>query len=187
MKSQATNVGRAATLVLAYFSLALIGGWVLKRHIVITTTLAKLPTLSLLSMNAIFVFMGVPLSAVGDLLLLKRVGVSYLFFWPFFVAFASCAQIYFFRTAAKRSWISPLTQRLQRRSNAVIQGKMKQSMLVLLIRAVPLMPFMVGSFLIAMLPRVSHRTIVGFSVLGCYLYYSYFGAGFLFGSAAGAS
>lgn len=164
--------------------LALIGGWVLKRHIVFTTALAKLPTLTLLAINGIFVFIGVPISAVGDLLLLKRIGVAYLFFWPFFVAFASCAQIYFFRSASSRSWASSLTERLQRRSNSAIQGTMKQSMLVLLIRAVPLMPFMVGSFVIAMLPRVSNKIIIGFSILGCYLYYAYFGAGYFFGSSS---
>jgi hypothetical protein len=59
-----------------------------------------------------------------------------------------------------------------------------QAFFVLLIRAVPLMPFMLGSFVIAMLSGVSKTTIVGFSILGCYLYYAYFGAGFFFGSTS---
>lgn len=184
MKSRVTNAGRAVSLVLAYFFLALVGGWILKRNIVFTTALGKLPTLSLLVLNGLFVFTGVPISAVGDLFLLNRIGVSYLYFWPFFVAIASCIQIYFFRSASSRSWASTLTERLQRRSNTVIQGTMRQSLLVLLIRAVPLMPFMVGSFVIAMLPRVSSKTIISFSILGCYLYYAYFGAGFFFGSSS---
>jgi hypothetical protein len=163
---------------------ALLGGWLLKRHIFFTLTLAKLPILLLLVVNMIFVLSGIPLTAVGDLLLLKKVGVPYLLYWPFFVAMASCAQIYFFRSPFCSPWASPLAERLRRRSMMAINRSTGQAFFVLLIRAVPLMPFMLGSLVISMLSGVSKSTIVGFSILGCYLYYAYFGAGFFFGSAS---
>jgi hypothetical protein len=184
VKSQATSAGRAFILVVAYFCVALLGGWLLKRYVFFTTALAKLPAFILLMVNAIFVLTGVPLSAIGDLLLLKKLGISYLYFWPFFVAMASWAQISFFRSSACHAWALPLKERLQRRSKVMLLGRKRQSVLILLIRSVPLMPFMLGSFVIAMLPRVSQTTIISFSIVGCYLYYGYFGAGFLFGSSA---
>lgn len=172
------------SLVLAYFMAALLGGWMLKRQLFITTALTKLPALMLLLLNGVLMLAGVPLSAVGDLLLLKKLGISYLYYWPFFVAIASCAQICFFRSRLCRAWAVPLTQRLQPRSASIIRGKTRQSLFVLLIRAVPLMPFMLGSIMIAMLPGLSAKTIIVFSMLGCYLYYGYFGAGFILGSSA---
>ena len=184
MKSSAVKAGRAFSLVATYFTAALIGGWLLKRNIVLATTLAKLPALLLILMNMIFVFSGIPLSAVVDLLLLRQVGIGYVFFWPFVVAMASCAQIFFFRSPYCRTWSLPLSQRLQRRSKVVMAGKSGQAFFVLLIRAVPLMPFMLGSFIIAMLPSVSNAKILIFSILGCYLYYAYFAAGFFFGASA---
>ena len=184
MKSHTGNAGRALSLFATYFMIALLGGWILKRHLFFTLTLAKLPVLLLLVANMIFVLSGIPLTAVGDLLLLKQVGIPYLIYWPFFVAMASCAQIYFFRSPFCKSWASPLAERLRRRSNMVINGSTGQASFVLLIRAVPLMPFMLGSFVIAMLSGVSKTTIIGFSILGCYIYYAYFGAGFFFGVAS---
>jgi hypothetical protein len=182
VSSPAVKAGRAFGLVVAYFTTALLGGWLLKRQIFFTAALAKLPVLLLLIVNMIFVFSGIPLSAVGDLLLLKKVGVIYLLYWPFFVAMASCVQIFFFRSPFCHAWASPLAERLRRRSKIVMDGNSRQAFFVLLIRAVPLMPFMLGSYVIAMLPSVSKSTIVGFSILGCYLYYAYFGAGFFFGA-----
>jgi len=184
VKSSAVKAGRALSLVAIYFTAALIGGWLLKRNVVLAATLAKLPALLLLLINTIFVFSGVPLSAVVDLLLLRQVGVSYILFWPFLVAMASCAQIYFFRSPFCRTWSLPLSQRLQRRSRVVMAGTSGQAFFVLLIRAVPLMPFMLGSFIISMLPSVSNAKIVILSILGCYLYYAYFAAGFFFGASA---
>lgn len=138
----------------------------------------------LLILNGILMITGVPLSAVGDLLLLKKIGISYLFYWPFVVAMVSCAQICFFRSRLCRALALPLMQRLQTRSSAIIRGKTRKSLFILLIRAVPLMPFMLGSFVIAMLPGVSARMVIICSLIGCYVYYIYFGAGFMLGSSA---
>ena len=184
MSSSSVKAGRALSLVAAYFTAALLGGWLLKRNVVLAATLAKLPVLLLLLVNIIFVSSGVPLSALADLLLLRKVGLTYIFFWPFFVALVSCAQIVFFRSPMCRSWSVPLSQRLLRRSKAVMPGRSGQAFFVLLIRAVPLMPFLLGSFIISIMPSVSNGKIVAFSVLGCYVYYAYFAAGFFFGSSA---
>lgn len=182
MTSQGATVNRALMMVGLYFLVALIGGWLLKRDMVFEGVLASLPVSTLLLVNATFVFSGIPLSAVGDLLILRKVGISYLYFWPLLVAIASCTQIYFFRSSVCRAWASPLIERLEKRSIQVLLGKKRQSFLVLVIRTVPLMPFVLGSFVIAMLPKISTRSIIGFSVLGCYLYYVYFGTGFLLGN-----
>ena len=184
MRDQVANANKTLIIVGLYFLAALIGGWLLKHDIFYGAALARLPVSLLLIVNATFVFLGVPLSAGGDLLLLRKVGIAYLYFWPLLVAIASFCQIYFFRSSVCRTWASPLIERLEKRSQIRLLGRKQQSYLVLLIRSVPLMPFILGSFVIAMLPHVSQRSIIVFSILGCYLYYAYFGAGFLFGSFA---
>ena len=181
MKYPTAKAGRALCLVVTYFTAALIGGWLLKRNIFFVMTLAKLPVLLLLLVNMIFVLSGIPLSAVGDLMLLEKLGIAYLLGWPFFVAMASCAQIFFFRSSFCRSWASPIANHLQNRYKFILKRNTGQAFFILLIRSIPLMPFMLGSFVIATLPSVSRSTIVSLSVLGCYLYYAYFGAGFFLG------
>jgi len=173
--------GRAFSLVVAYFMAALVGGWFLKRSVFLAMVLAKLPVLLLVLLNMIFVLSGIPFSAVVDLMLLERLGSVYLLTWPFFVAMASCVQIFFFRSTWCRSWSSPIAEHLRNRYKVIVHRKTGQAFIVLLIRSVPLMPFILGSFVIATLPSISRSTIIGLSVLGCYLYYAYFGAGFFFG------
>lgn len=181
MKYPTAKAGKALSLVVAYFMAALVGGWLLKRNMFFVMILAKLPVLVLLLLNMIFVLLGIPLSAVGDLMLLEKLGIAYLLAWPFFVAVASCAQIFFFRSPYCCTWSSPIADYLQRRYKLVKQRQARQALFVLLIRSVPLMPFMLGSFVIATLPSISRSTIIGLSFLGVYIYYAYFGAGFFFG------
>jgi hypothetical protein len=97
VKYPTAKAGKALSLVVAYFMAALVGGWLLKRNMFFVMILAKLPVLVLLLLNMIFVLLGIPLSAVSDLMLLEKLGIAYLLAWPFFVAVASCAQIFFFR------------------------------------------------------------------------------------------
>jgi len=184
VKYPTAKAGKALSLVVAYFMAALVGGWLLKRNVFFVMTLAKLPVLVLLLLNMIFVLSGIPLSAVGDLMLLEKLGFAYLLAWPSFVAMASCAQIFFFRSPYCRTWSSPIADFLQRRYKLIMQRQSRQALFVLLIRSVPLMPFMLGSLAIATLPSVSRSTIIGLSLLGCYIYYAYFGAGFFFGRSA---
>lgn len=182
--SKRINTGRAVCLVAVYFTAALLGGWFLKSHSFSVVFLGKLSFPALLVLNASFILFGIPLSALGDLLLLKKAGLAYLFYWPFFVALASCAQIYFFRSFAGQPWFSPLFDQFQRHSKEILPGDKRQALFILLIRTVPLLPFLLGSFVISLIPGVRRKAIVGYSILGCYLYYAYFGAGFLVGSHA---
>jgi len=172
-------------IVAAYFLIAMIGGWLLKSHPLVTDGFSRLPTSSLLLFNSFFVLSGIPLSAVGDLLLLKQIGVLYIVFWPIFVGFASFAQIYFFRSSFCRTWASPLRARLE----ASLQKKSlpelpRNGVIVLLIRSVPIMPFMLGSFVIALTTSIGARAIMLQSIIGSYIYYAYFTAGYLLGSSA---
>ena len=185
MKGSFLRPSGVLCLIAAYFAVALISGWFLRSQPAITTALARLPVSFLLLMNSLFVFFGVPLSAVGDLLLLKRLGVHYLFFWPLVVGAASCFQIFFFRSSLCSSSPPALIARLGAESRRILLSrKSRNAALVLLIRSVPVMPFMLGSFVISLMPEVSAKTIVSFSVLGSYLYYAYFGAGFFLGASA---
>jgi hypothetical protein len=172
-------------LIAAYFSVALIGGWFLRSQPAITTALARLPVAYLLLANSLFVFFGIPLSAVGDLLLLKRIGFDYLLFWPLVVGTASCFQIFFFRSSLCSSSTPALVTRLGAESRRILlPRRSRNATLVLLIRSVPVMPFMLGSFVISLMPGVPAKSIVCLSVLGSYLYYAYFGAGFFLGATA---
>jgi hypothetical protein len=172
-------------IVAAYFVIAMLGGWLLKSNLFVNDGLARLPTSSLLIFNSFFVLSGIPLSAVGDLLLLKQIGVLYIVFWPIFVGFASFAQIYFFRSHFCRAWASPLRVRLEASLQKKSLPKLpRNGVIVLLIRSVPIMPFMLGSFVIALTTSVGARAIMLLSIIGSYIYYAYFAAGYLLGSSA---
>lgn len=172
---------KALIIAVAYFSAAIICGWFLKQQGGLNGILNGLPASLLLLANMALVFTGIPLSGICDLLMLSKLGISYLIYWPFIVAVASLAQVFFFRSPLLRFLSEPIGNRLRHSSRLRLPGKNGQTMFVLIIRAVPLMPFLMGSFAIAMLPDVSKTRIAVFSALGCYVYYAYFGAGFLLG------
>ena len=172
-------------MVVTYFVIAMLGGWLLKSHPVVSDWLARLPTSSLLVFNSFFVLSGIPLSAVADLLLLEKIGVSYIVFWPIFVGLASFAQIYFFRSSFCHTWASPLRARLEASLQKKSLPKLpRNGVIVLLIRSVPIMPFVLGSFVIALMTSVGARAIMLLSIIGSYVYYAYFSAGYLLGSSA---
>ena len=175
------NRKKAVGIALAYFVVAIFCGWFLKNQSNINEILNKLPLSLLLMTNAVLVFAGIPLSGVCDVLMLSRIGISYLIYWPFIVAAASLTQVYFFRSSLFRFISEPLTKRMQNSSRFQLPGKNGQTAFVFLIRAVPLMPFLLGSLAISMLPDVSKTRIAVISIIGCYVYYGYFGAGFMFG------
>ena len=60
----------------------------------------------------------------------------------------------------------------------------RNGVIVLLIRSVPIMPFVLGSFVIALMTSVGARAIMLLSIIGSYVYYAYFAAGYLLGSSA---
>jgi hypothetical protein len=172
---------RMATIIPIFILLALIGGHFLKCHPLFAAYLRRLPLFSLVVANGFFVFSGLPLSIVGDLLLLNKIGLKFIVIWPAFVGLASCLQIYFFRNAYSFTNNISFFQRLRAKAEkASLPRITKPGFLVLFIRSVPVLPFMVGSFIISLLPGLSCRSVILGSVFGSYFYYIYFAAGYYF-------
>lgn len=177
------SANRASLAILAYFALAICGGWFLRGQPAIAEWLGRMPTPVLLSSQALLFCTGIPLSAVGDLLLLKRMGLSYLLVWPTFVGLVSGLQVSFFRSRLLLPWSTPLAARLKRHQQGWPQRSRHGAALVLFIRSAPVLPFLAGSLVIALLRDVSLRWVLLLSVIGAYIYYGYFGLGFLLGSS----
>jgi len=175
------SLSKAGIGIAAYFVFAICGGWFLRAHPALVHRLNSLPTGALLSVQAVLFCTGIPLSALGDLLLLKRIGVAYLLLWPSFVGLVSGVQVYFFRSRLLRHWSVPMAERLMRRHQGWPRRSRHAAALVLFIRSAPVLPFLVGSLVISMLRDVRLRWVVLLSILGSYLYYSYFALGFLLG------
>lgn len=172
---------KAPAIVFAYFFAAYLGGLFLKNNSAFLQVLARLPAFLLLFGNTLFVLGGIPLSALGDLLLLRKLGAGYLLFWPLFVGLASCLQVILFRSRPSLLW-----SKIQHRSrhSARLEGWLRgtsATLIVLVIRSIPIMPFLAGSYVIANLSRINIRRVLILSIAGSYLYYLYFGGGYFLG------
>lgn len=182
MRIRSLPLNRAGVAIAAYFLLALLGGWFLRGQPVLIQRLHGLPMGILLLFQAVLFCTGVPLSALGDLLLLERLGPGYLLIWPFFVGLVSGLQVVFFRSSLLHAWSLPLAERLQRRQPGWPRRTRHAAALVLFIRSTPVLPFLAGSLVIAMLRHVGLGRVTFLSIVGSYIYYGYFALGFVLGS-----
>jgi hypothetical protein len=178
---------KVPAIVIFYFLAAYCGGLILRNNSEFLDVLSKLPTLLLLFGNACFVLAGVPLSALGDLLLLRQWGLSYLVFWPLFVGLASCLQVMLFRSRTSLLWVQVRNQRWRSGRVEAWLGGSSATLIVLAIRSIPIMPFLAGSYVIANLSSITIRKVLLLSIVGSYLYYGYFGGGYFLGFTSAAS
>ena len=122
--------------------------------------------------NVICIFLGLPLSIVFDLLLMKYFGLKYIIFFAPILTTLGVAQIIIFRkTNFKLSKNIPIIQNIRnhgiKHNFANITFK---PIFIFIIRSFPILPFSLGSYFIAS-SEINKRLIIFFSLIGSYFYY----------------
>ena len=126
----------------------------------------------LIFINIISISLGLPLSILFDLLLIKFFGLIYIIFFAPVLATLGFIQVLFFRKInlklPKKMFI------FKKISNNKISNSLKNFTLkptfILLIRTFPILPFSLGSFFIAS-SDIKKRIIFLYSLAGGYFYY----------------
>ena len=126
----------------------------------------------LVLINIISILLGLPLSIVLDFLLIKLFGLFYILLFAPIQTFLSLIQVVFFRKAnldfSKNSFL------IKKFRNKKIYNKFEniaiKPIYIFLIRAFPILPFLLGSYFIAASPN-NKKVILIYSLIGAYFYY----------------
>ena len=180
---------RALLSLLLYFAIAYIGGLAIRASGSSLSILTSLSPPLLMVLNAISILAGLPFSIFFDLLLFRMYGVQYFFCWPFVVAAISALQVALLRGLGEEELVAGMLSRRLRISgklekvSSLLENRINSSLIILFIRAVPILPFVVGSVAIAALSaRLAY--VISLSAIGSYFYYLLFYVGFRLGFAA---
>ena len=122
--------------------------------------------------NIISIFFGLPLSIVFDSILIKILGVQYVIFFAPILTTLGITQIFLFRKTNLRfsKNISLIKNIRSHRLKHIFEKISLKPILILIIRTFPILPFSVGSFLIAS-SKISRKIIIFYSLIGSYFYY----------------
>lgn len=126
----------------------------------------------LIFINIISITLGLPLSILFDLLLIKFFGLIYIIFFTPVLALLGYVQVLFFRkTNIKLSKTNFLLKKIKNNklSQSIKNFTLKPTF-ILLIRTFPILPFTLGSFFIAS-SDIKKRIIFLYSLAGGYFYY----------------
>ena len=125
----------------------------------------------LIFLNVISIFLGLPLSILFDLILIKFFGLVYIIFFTPILALLGFVQVLLFRKTHLILSKNFLLKRIRNNqlSNSIKNFTFKPTF-ILLIRTFPILPFSLGSFLIAS-SVVKRRIIFLYSLAGGYFYY----------------
>ena len=126
----------------------------------------------LVLINVISIFLGLPLSIVFDLLLMKFFGLKYIvFFAPILTALGVAQIIIFRKTNFRLSKNMPFIQNIR---NQGIKHNFAnitfRPFFIFIIRSFPILPFSLGSYFIAS-SEINERLIIVNSLIGSYFYY----------------
>ncbi len=122
--------------------------------------------------NIISIFLGLPISILFDLILIKFLGLNYVIFFAPILTTLGVLQIFLFR---KTNFIfsknMPFFKNIR---NNRIKNFFKEinfrAIYILIIRTFPIMPFSLGSYFIAS-SEINKRFIIIYSLIGAYFYY----------------
>ena len=122
--------------------------------------------------NIISIFLGLPLSIVFDFILIKFFGLKYIIFFGPILTILGFAQIILLRkTNLRISKKIPLLNNISNhRLKHVFENMTFKPIFILFIRTFPILPFSLGSYLIA-LSEIKKRFIIMYSLFGSYFYY----------------
>ena len=122
--------------------------------------------------NIISIFLGLPLSIVFDFILIKFFGLKYIIIFGPILTILGFAQIILLRkTNLRISKKIPFINNISNhRLKHVFENMTFKPIFILIIRTFPILPFSLGSYLIA-LSEIKKRFIIMYSLFGSYFYY----------------
>ena len=126
----------------------------------------------LVLINIVSISFGLPLSIVLDFILIKVFGLFYILLFAPVQTFLSLIQIIFFRKATLNfSQQSFLIKKFRNKKiYNIFENITIKPIYIFLIRAFPILPFLLGSYFIAVSPN-NKKIILIYSLIGAYFYY----------------
>ena len=122
--------------------------------------------------NIISIFLGLPLSIIFDLILMKFFGLKYIIFFAPILTILGIVQIQLLRkTNLIFSKNIPFIKNIRNNQIKYIFNKITfKPIFILIIRTFPVLPFSIGSYVIAS-SDINKKIIFIYSFIGSYLYY----------------
>ena len=126
----------------------------------------------LVLINIISIFLGLPLSIVFDFILIKYFGLKYIILFAPILTILGFAQIILIRkTNFRFSKNLPFIKNIRNhRLKHIFENITFKPIFILIIRTFPILPFSLGSYLIAS-SEIKKRLIALYSLFGAYFYY----------------
>ena len=123
-------------------------------------------------MNIFSIFLGLPLSILFDCILIKFLGLKYIIFFGPILTILGFAQIILLRkTNFRFSKNIPFIRNIRNhRLKHIFENITFKPIFILILRTFPILPFSLGSYLIAS-SEISKRLIIVYSLFGAYFYY----------------
>ena len=126
----------------------------------------------LIVLNIISIFLGLPLSIIFDLILIKLFGLYYVLFFSPFLTILSFIQVIILRKInlkllKKRSFFKKIENNYLLNS---FKNLTFRSSYILIIRSFPILPHILGSYIIAS-SKIKKKTIFINTFLGSFFYY----------------
>ena len=122
--------------------------------------------------NIISIFLGLPLSILFDFILIKFFGLKYIILFSPILTILGVAQIILLRrTNLRFSKNIPFIKNIRNhRLKHIFKSITFKPIFILIIRTFPILPFSLGSYLIAS-SEINKRLILFYSLIGAYFYY----------------
>ena len=122
--------------------------------------------------NSISIFLGLPISILFDFILIKFFGFNYvIYFAPISTTLGVLQIILLRKTNFIFSKNIPFIQNIRNlRIKHIFENITFKPIFILIIRTFPILPFSLGSFLIAS-SQINKRLIIVYSLFGAYFYY----------------
>ena len=126
----------------------------------------------LILINIVSIFLGLPLSILFDLILIKIFGFKYIIFFAPILTILGVSQIILLRkTNLRFSKKIPLMKNIRNhRLKHLFKNITFKPFFILIIRTFPILPFSVGSYFIAS-SDINEKLITVYSLIGGYFYY----------------
>ena len=122
--------------------------------------------------NIISIFLGLPLSIVFDIILIKFFGLKYIVFFAPILTILGIAQITLLRKTnlSFSKNVSLIKNIKNHRLKHIFENINFKPIFILIIRTFPILPFSLGSYFIA-ISDINKRLIILYSLFGAYFYY----------------
>ena len=125
----------------------------------------------LIFFNIVFIFLGLPISIIFDFILIKHFGLYYILFFSPVLTILSVMQVFIlrkfnFKFSGNIFFINPQNNNLYK----FFENITFRSIYVLIIRSFPILPHVLGSYIIAS-SKIKKKTILINTFLGSLFYY----------------